>query len=168
MKIKPFTLVETKLLAFIFLVLFVVIGFNMSISLRRGRDATRKNDISAIQKGLDTYYQKYRIYPQSTSDGKMIGCFTEEAVTDILTGLPLNVEVCNWGESNFEGMSPMPRDPSDKKGVSYKYVSDEKSYGFYVSLEGKDEPEYNLGTQQLGLQCGTKVCNYGRVVENEI
>ena len=54
---KLFTLKEIKIVSIILTILFGVVLFNMSISLRRGRDSIRKNDISAIQKSLDTYYQ---------------------------------------------------------------------------------------------------------------
>ena len=70
--IKFFSKVESKIILFIFLVLFLVSGYNMLISLRRGRDSIRKNDISAIENSLDTYLQKYKIYPLSTTDGKII------------------------------------------------------------------------------------------------
>ena len=136
----------------------------MSISLRRGRDATRKNDIYAVEKALDTYYQKYRVYPKSTDDGRIIGCFDGKVSLDS-AGYPTNAVVCEWGESSFEEIRVMPQDPYAKKGMDYLYVSDELSYMFYVSLEGKDEAEYTILIENLNLQCGNQVCNYGRGVE---
>ena len=59
----------------------------------------------------------------------------------------------------------MPRDPLYNKGNSYKYISDGKSYEIYISLEGKDEAEYTPQIAAKYLQCGTKICNYGRVQE---
>lgn len=161
---KPFSKFEIKIISTVLVVLILLVTVNMLTSLRRGRDSTRKNDISSIQKGLDSYKQKYSVYPPSTDDGRIIGCFEGEVIQDKSTGIPLNNMVCEWGQSTFEGMSPMPRDPNAADGVNYKYISIDKGYAFYVSLEGKDEPEYNLETLSLNLHCGDKICNYGREV----
>lgn len=164
MNVTSFTKNELKLIVSIFLVLFVLVGVNMAVSLRRGRDVTRKNDVSSIQKALDNYKHKYSVYPPSTDDGRIVGCFDGEVIQDKSTGIPTNNIVCEWGQSSFEGMSPMPRDPDAMDGVNYKYIAVDKGYKLYVSLEGKDEPEYNLDTLSLNLQCGSKMCNYGREV----
>lgn len=161
---KPFSRSEIKPVAIILTILFIVTIYNMSISLRRGRDATRKNDISTVQKALDTYYQKYRVYPKSTSDGRIIGCFDGEVKLDT-AGYPINVTVCEWGQSSLEEIKVMPRDPYSKKGTNYLYVSDGSSYMFYVSLEGKDEAEYTTSVLNQNLQCGNQICNYGRGAE---
>ena len=42
---KSFTKYEIKSLLIIFLILFGLVALNMSASLRKGRDATRKNDL---------------------------------------------------------------------------------------------------------------------------
>lgn len=162
---NPFSKNELKSIIIILICLFGVFIFNISISLRRGRDSIRKNDISAIQKSLDTYYQKYRIYPLSNESGQIIGCFDGDVVRDKSTGAPLNTVPCLWGESRFEDKNLMPRDPSYKKGASYKYISDGSRYEIYISLEGKDEAEFTPQIASKYLQCGTKICNYGRVQE---
>jgi hypothetical protein len=159
-----FTHKETKSIIFILIVLFGITGFNMSISLRRGRDSIRKNDMSAVEKAVDTFYQKYRFYPQSTNDGKIIGCFDGDVVRDKLTGFPINTVPCLWGESKFESSNLMPRDPLYKDGASYFYKSDGKKFEFYISLEGHDEAEFTPAIASKHLQCGTKICNYGRGV----
>ena len=161
---KPFSKIETKYILSILFILLSVTLYNMSISLRRGRDATRKNDIYSVEKALDTYYQKYRTYPLSTVDGKIIGCFNEEVDLNV-SGQPTNMVVCDWGVSSFEEIKTMPRDPYSKKGANYLYVSDGQSYEFYVSLEGKDEAEYTISIHNQNLQCGNQICNYGRGVK---
>ena len=158
---KLFTKNETRIIITIFSALFLITSYNMSISLRKGRDSIRKNDFSALQKGLDTYYQKYRAFPLSSCDGNIDGCFNDKVVQDKLSGLPLNVIPCIWGESEFEGIKTMVRDPKYKNGSSYLYVSDGKGYKLYIALEGKDEAEYQKATEMKNLQCGTKICNYG-------
>lgn len=161
---KKFSKVEIKSIFVILVVLFSVTLYNISISLRKGRDATRKNDIYTVEKALDTYYQKYRVYPKATDDGRIIGCFDDKVSLDS-AGYPTNAVVCEWGESSFEEIKVMPRDPSAKDGTNYKYVSTVKNYFFYVSLEGEKEAEFQQQIKDLNLQCGNKICNYGRGVE---
>lgn len=159
---QKFTKSETKFIFFTLIVLFIVSGYNFTLSLRRGRDSIRKNDISAIENALDTYLQKYKIYPLSTNDGKIIGCFESGPQIDEETSHPINAITCNWGQSKFEGVNFMPQDPSFEKGSSYYYVSDGRKYMFYIALEGKDEAEYTKSIADKYLHCGNKICNYGR------
>lgn len=161
-KIGKFTALESKFLIIIFLFLFIVSGFNISVSLRRGRDATRKNDLAALQKGIELYEQKYNELPKSTSDGKIIGCFNEEPKFDVVTGKVSNAIPCEWGVNTFENIKIMTADPDYDKGTSYLYISDGKKYELYVSLEGKDEAEYTASIASKNLQCGRSICNYGR------
>jgi len=161
-KLNKFTNLESKFLIFIFIVLFSVSGFNIALSLRRGRDATRKNDLASMQKAIDLFKQKYKEFPISTTDGKVIGCFNEEPKFDELTGKVSNALVCEWGESSFENIKVMVRDPSFQKGASYLYISDGKKYEIYIALEGKDEAEYTESIANKNLQCGKFICNYGR------
>lgn len=159
---KKFTRFETTIIASILFVLFLVSTYNLSLSRRRGRDSIRKDDISAIENSLDTYLQKYKIYPLATEDGKIIGCFESGPQIDEKTSHPINTIVCEWGKSKFEGVNFMPNDPQYEEGARYKYVSDGRKYKIYISLEGKDEAEYTKQIEDMHLQCGTKICNYGR------
>lgn len=134
----------------------------MLASLRRGRDNIRKNDISAIQNALDTYFQKYKIYPIATEDGDIVGCFKDGPQLDELTGYPTNAVICKWGDSKFEDLKTMPIDPKSDEGSAYLYKSDGQNYEFYISLEGKDEAEYTELIVNKNLHCGNKICNYGR------
>lgn len=163
LNMKKFTRFESISIIVIFICLFAVVGYNMSISLRRGRDSVRKDDLSSLQKSLDTYYQKYRSFPASSDNGEIIGCFNEKPIQNKKTGLVTNAVVCKWGESKFENSNFMPRDPKYKEGASYIYKSTGKSYELYISLEGKDEAEYTESIVNKNLHCGTKICNYGRV-----
>lgn len=163
---KLFKKNETLSILFIFFVLTLVVMYNLKISYRRGRDATRKDDISVIQQLVESYYSKYKIYPLSTEDGKIIGCFEKGEILDLKTGYPTNAVVCNWGESKFQNGQTTPRDPDYLKGANYRYVSsDGVSYSVYIALEGKDEAEYQIDTENKNLHCGSRICNYGRVVE---
>jgi len=55
-----FNKTEIKYLLIIFTFLILVTGINIKTSLRKGRDTTRKNDMSAMQKEVDTFLQKYK------------------------------------------------------------------------------------------------------------
>lgn len=150
----------------IIVVLTAVIIQNLIVSYRRGRDATRKDDISVLQQMAEFYYNKYGVYPLSTEDGQIIGCFEKGEILDLSTGFPINAIPCKWGESKLQNGQLTPRDPDYQRGASYKYLSNDGSnYSVYVSLEGKDESEYQIETESENLQCGTRVCNYKRVVK---
>ena len=159
---KFFKKSELKIIFVILLSISFLYVINIKASLRKGRDITRKDDISYVQKALNTYYQKHKVYPLSDNSGRILGCFNDAPLFDEKTGFAINAVACDWGRSSFEDITLMPRDPKSKDGMEYKYVSDGSSYKFYVSLEGKKEPEYNEQTISLNLQCGTKICNYGR------
>lgn len=158
---KLFTKSETKIIVIIFIVLFSIIGFNMKISLRKGRDNTRKNDLSVLQKALDTFQQKYHLFPPSIN-GKIGGCFGPDTTLDPKTDKPVDLIACEWGKDSFEKISTLPRDPNYQKGASYLYLSDTERYQIYVSLEDKNEAEYSETVFNKSLQCGTVICNYGR------
>lgn len=158
---KLFTKSETKIIAIIFVILFIIIGFNMKISLRKGRDNTRKDDLSALQKALDTFQNKYNMFPPSI-EGKIGGCFGSDTTIDPKTGRLINLIACEWGKDGFENISILPRDPNFQKSASYLYLSNTDKYQIYVSLEGKSEAEYSESVFNKNLQCGTVICNYGR------
>ncbi|HCR35783.1 hypothetical protein A2130_00670 [Candidatus Woesebacteria bacterium GWC2_33_12] len=157
-----FNKTEIKYLLIIFTFLILVTGINIKTSLRKGRDTTRKNDMSAMQKEVDTFLQKYKEFPKSTIDGRIIGCFIENPVVDNETSHALNAVACDWGVSKFENINVINNDPSYRKGRKYLYISDGDKYEIYVSLEGKNEDEYSLTIIQKNLHCGDFICNYGR------
>jgi hypothetical protein len=159
---KFFTKLEFRNISLILVVLLIFYLVNISASLRKGRDITRKDDISNIQKALASFKDVYKAYPLSNEKGEILACFDDHPVLDTITGVPTNAVPCFWGDKGFMNITVMPRDPDSKNGASYRYVSDGKSYKFYVSLEGKKEPEYSLITEKLNLQCGNKICNYSR------
>lgn len=137
---------ESKVIGSIFLILIIVTGINIVASLRKGRDANRKNDLGAIERNLALYLEKYKTYPQASSDGKIIGCFDESPILDEISGAPTNAIPCKWKNIS----------------VDYLYTFDGKKYKVYIALEGKHEAEYSKITEDMGLHCGTRICNYGR------
>lgn len=161
---KYFSKDESKIISIIFIVLIFITGINIVASLRKSRDVTRKNDMGALQEAISLYHQKYKVFPLSTNDGKIIGCFEGGPDVDKITKYPVNAIVCEWDKSSFENIVLMPKDPKFIEGRSYLYISDGEKYELYVSLEGKNEAEYSKAVVEKNLQCGNKICNYGRWV----
>lgn len=62
---KFFSKTELKVLGIIFAVLFSISVPNFSLSLRRARDLTRKNDIRALADAAEAYQKKYFYFPDS-------------------------------------------------------------------------------------------------------
>ncbi len=146
---KLFTRTEIKFLLIIFSILSILTTYNINISIRRGRDNQRKNDLSTLQKALDIYQTKHQKFPKSI-DGKIAACQG-----------PV-FKACNWSLDSFEDISILPRDPKANEGREYLYLSNIKGYAVYIALEGTDEAEYSESILKMGLKCGSVICNYGR------
>lgn len=154
-----FTLVEI-------LVVMVIIGILVTVGVssfggaqKKGRDARRKEDIRQIANALEMYYHDNDTYPESTDDGRILGCGTDES--------PLTP--CNWG-SIFEHngavlMVSLPQDPIDRRSYFYE-SADGSFYRIYTSLENEKDPELEVQDQTVltypDTTCGKKMgCNFG-------
>jgi len=157
----------------IFLVLVAISVPNFVLSLRRARDQVRKDDMGALVSHLDTYFEDFGIFPPSSPDGRIMACKKPgDKVTKDKDGrLIVNFIPCNWGidaladvtqDNGKVYMSVLPQDPNYKYGAAYRYISDGVRYQIFVSLEGKDEPEYDPKIIARNLVCGNLVCNAGR------
>lgn len=149
----------------ILFLIFLVTGINLRISIRRSRDSQRKADIRAISNALDRYQNDFGFFPFSSPEGEILGC---RAKLDEL-GFPV-FERCVWGQDALKDPSDpdfpayiqiLPIDPQNKQEVSYLYASNSKRYQIFASLESKNEDEYNSVIEARGLNCGTRVCNFG-------
>jgi len=152
---------EVIILLSIFTFLIFTIAANIVVSKRRGRDNNRKTDATSVQGALDTYLQKYKQFPES-KDGMIVGCKGENTYFDDKDQIYKELEVCRWGKDGFEDLRSLPQDPLADKGRSYYFVSNTKTYQFFVSLEGKDEAEYTEDIVKRNLPCGSVVCNFGK------
>lgn len=159
---KNFSKFELKSILFILIILFFLTGINLSISLRKGRDQTRKDDLFVLTRAVYLFEQRYGHYPLSSAEGKIIGCFNDEPIIDSDSGFVINAEICEWGESSFVDLPLLPRDPDAQKNASYLYKSDGSDFSLYIALEGKKEVEYTPKIEALNLQCGIRICNYRR------
>ena len=160
-KKKFFTKKESKAVGMIFICLVMFIGYNLKISIRKGRDNIRKSDMSAIQGALGQYQEKYHVFPES-KNGKIVGCFAEDTFFDENLERYINLAECEWGEDGFENLERLPLDPLFNEGRSYLYFSNTKHFQIFTALEGKGESEYTESVVKRSLKCGVEICNFGK------
>jgi len=147
-KSNGFTLIELLISIAILAVIAFLITPNLLTSLKKGRDARRKTDLSNIQKALEMYYEDKSKYPDSLTFGSK---FCEDT--------------CAAGEKVY--MQKLPDDPSSSSDYMYSYCPelDRQSYRLYASLENLNDLQIidddNLACVTY-LGCGTNhLCNYG-------
>lgn len=174
MEITSFKKQEIIGITVIFLVLIGISVPNFALSLRRARDQVRRDDLGALEGGLDQYGIDFGGFPFATSDGKIMNCVKpgESVVMDTKGNLTANLIGCEWGKDSFVDLTPgskkiyiakLPQDPKINDGITYKYFSDGKRYQIYAYLEGgSDEIGYDSKIVARNILCGTKVCNVGR------
>lgn len=170
----------------IFTILFLLVGvsfYNFKISFRGARDIKRRDDLTFLTVALERFYSDYEMYPPASADGKIIDCLpagiTTEDIKKIIGGNPsLNrkkifsaLGSCEWGASSLADVSDpsipiylsvIPKDPRSVDGFSYFYFSTTKHYQLYGSFEGKDLSEYNKNIVARAIECGNRICNFGK------
>jgi hypothetical protein len=159
-----FTKNEAIGVGIILAVIFIISAFNMRISLRRARDAQRKDDLSTLVNTLEAYKIQYGLFPAASGDGKIVACVGPDTREVVVGGQKeiVNLASCDWGKNGFYSLKTMPIDPQSKAGVSYYYLSNGHRYQVYASLEGKDEDEFSPAVEKRNLPCGSRICNMGK------
>jgi len=171
---KKFSKSEKISIFVIFLILVVISIPNFIISLRRARDQVRKDDMGALQHDLGVYFADFRAFPPASSDGKIMACKnpSDKVEIDKMGKLIVNFIPCEWGRDGIVDFTPgstkeymhiLPREPNYQEGASYRYFSDGQRFQIFVSLEGKDEDEYDAKIIARNLMCGNVICNAGRI-----
>lgn len=159
---RKFSRKDTKFLIIIFLLLILLIGLNLRVSLRKGRDNIRRTDMSALQGALDKYLAEYKVFPES-KDGKIVGCMGDDTYFDEKKGVYQNLIECQWGQDSFQNLEVLPRDPKYQSGRNYLYLSNSKNYQIFTALEGNNSSEYtDISIISRNLICGNQICNYGK------
>lgn len=158
---KAFTLLEIMIVIAIMGILATLISGNLINSMKRGRDAKRKEDLHQIQKALEMYYEDNSAYPVTLTFGS--------ALTHPDASL------------NRIYMQKLPTDPSSN--YSYKYFGDMLSgsakvnaYRLYSALENDQDsgPDTNNPNGYAGTECCAtctgiaKTCKFGLASYNEI
>jgi hypothetical protein len=155
-------------LRFIFLALFLIISItalNMRTSLRKSRDAQRKNDIRSVYDALLAYQNDFGAFPES-DNGKIKACKGELGDK----GIP-QFRACEWYKDGLRDifddsykpyLNVILGDPRQGQGFSYYYLSNSKHFQVFASLEGENEDEFDPKIVARSLPCGQKICNFGR------
>ena len=171
---RPFSRQEFLVVSFIFLTIVLVSLYNFSIANRRGRDAQRKSDIGAITDALNKYGNDFATFPEASPDGKIIACKGELMQAQDEGGNPTfiySLVPCEWGQDALQDINDpdypvyiatLPIEPQHKEGISYVYLSNRKRFQILASLEGKSEDEYDLEIEVRAINCGVRICNFGR------
>ena len=167
---KFFTKQELFAIFAILLVIILISLANFKVSLRRARDAQRKNDIGAIADGLNRYANDFAKYPLASPDGKILAC-RPVISEDKNKRKIVEFEPCEWEKDALaDALDPtfpsyiknLPSNPQDDLGVSYLYLSNGARFQIYAVLEGVDEDEYDPKIVARNLMCGIRICNFGR------
>lgn len=163
MKILGFTKKELIFVAIVLGVISTVTYGNMQISLRRGRDIQRKNDMRTIHDALIEYQKSHSSFPPS-KDGKIVACYGGVDSQGVPQAVP-----CDWQfdplPDIFSGtnyLEHLPTDPLHNQGSRYYYISNGRYFQIYGALEGADEAEYDPAIVARNIMCGNRVCNFGR------
>jgi len=142
----------------VFVILLSIITltfFNMQSSLKKGRDATRKDDVRDIFDALIAYGIDNNSFPPS-SNGQIVACPSGP---------------CKWGVDPLEAflaqsrepyLEKLPPDPQNSAGVKYHYISTQRRFQIFGSFEDDRWDEYSPEIEALGISCGTRTCNFGR------
>ncbi len=136
---KAFTLIELLIVIAILGSLAALITGNFFNSLKKGRDARRKQDLQNIQKGLEQYYEDTRRYPAT---------------------LTLGSTLCN--PAGCGTRTYMQKVPSDPSSFTYYYATDTDGtyYKLYSCIESDlDEGENVDQAGYSGTDCSCGVGN---------
>lgn len=113
------TLIELLIVMSLIAVLATAIWGNFFTSLTKSRDSRRKQDLDAISKSLELYYNDNKAYPLPTL---------------IVWGSAF----LNPNNSTVVYMQKVPADPVSPSSV-YCYSSDGSSYKIYANLENTND-----------------------------
>lgn len=149
-----FTLIEVLVVIAILGILASLVSGNLINSMKRGRDAKRKEDLQQIKNALDMYYEDNSQYPPSLTFGGQLKHPTIDAKVY---------------------MQKLPQDPNS--GYIYIYqrtgvpAGKKNAYRIFTTIENKDDkgpgiaPNYSTG--YAGTTCcstcpaETKSCKFG-------
>lgn len=179
---KPITKNEIVGVASILLIIGLLSLYNFRIALRRSRDVQRRSDLGQIANALEKYQVDFGFFPLSSEDGKIKACKPSN-FDDLVEELAqkkefdyqkylTSLDPCKWGVDSLKDLaddsfppylSTIPKDPKHNDGIRYFYLSNNNRYQIYAYLEGESkEIGYNLGIVGRNLNCGSRVCAYGK------
>lgn len=122
--------------AFFFVIGSILVNiFHPIAALQNSNDAIRKTDLNTLDTALETYYQKYKRYPDASNDFKIM----------------VSKQSLQWGQDGFVPyLTVLPQDPLSNHQYVYYTADNNQAFWLYASLEN------NADSQACG-----KNCNFG-------
>lgn len=158
---KGFTLIELLLAMALMAILIVVFIASFSVTLKRGRDQRRKNDLSQLQKALELYYEDNVTYPTfdiflgpNKKFCKTIACANTETVYMVKT--PSDPDSLYTYRYVYE----TPVGGVSSKYYLYSYIENDLDQGDGVSLTGYATIAGFTGTQTCDTLNTAATCRY--------
>jgi len=148
---KAFTLMELIVVISILGVLTTLITGNFLTSIKRSRDAQRKNDLSTIQRALEMYYEDNKSYPANVGVGSSAG------------SVNFGIAFCHPDEGSTPGcdiktyMQKLPNDPISGRTYLYTSTPPDK-YAIYACLENKNTTVPALSSPPDATFCSGDDC----------
>lgn len=118
---RGLTLIELLIVMSLIAILAAALWGNFFTSLTKGRDSRRKQDLDAISKSFELYYNDNKSYPQPTI-----------VVWGSVFANPINSSVIY--------MQKLPADPT-YPDRNYCYSSDGTYFKLYANLENTSDPK---------------------------
>ena len=179
---KPFSKPELTVVLVALAGIITLSLFNFRASLRRARDAQRRNDMGYIATQLAEFKAVAGYVPLASDDGRIKACEPDnfKELQNKLLAQEINtteylesLRPCDWGYDPLEDLinevvyiETLSGDPESEQGIVYRYISNARRYQIYSYLEGEEEEdEYNPSIYARGLECGVETCNFGRALE---
>ncbi len=159
-----FTLVELLLVIAIIGILSVIGTTTFSSAIVKGKDSSRKNDISNIAKALEAFNNDFGEYPDEDT-GKMVACVDGADPTLIpCPGVDGKFRAKKNGE-DVVYLENFPQDPDPNRAYTYEMTGANEGFAIYAALENtqdRDVKKLNgvADPGGWGVNCGTSICNY--------
>lgn len=183
---RPFSKKEAKGVGIILALIIVTSLYNFRISLRRARDAQRKSDVGSVSGALEKYQSDFGYFPFNSTDGSMKACKPEkyEELLQAASGpqgfdsvtYMQGLALCEWGRDALVDVADpdyppylanLPVDPKANLGISYVYLSNGNRFQLYAYLEGGQAEEgFREEIVARKINCGAKICNFGKAYSN--
>lgn len=122
---SAFTLIELLIVITILGILAALVSGNFINSLKKGRDAKRKQDLHQIQTSIEMFYEDKHVYPATISFGEAL------------------CEVDCSSDTEKQYMVKVPVDPQNVPGKGYSYCVPVagNSYQLYAKLENINDSQ---------------------------
>jgi len=151
---RAFTLIELLVAMVILGILSLLLIGNFTVTLKRGRDAQRKNDLAQIQKAFELYYEDNKVYPVFADND----IFGKKLCS---TGAIIATSDCPSGDTTY--MVKVPKDPTSTYVYRYEPGATGSSYYLYSYIE--NDLDQGSGVNKNGY-VGNEKCDAAKTTLN--